>query len=210
MSAPVELSALDLSAMLCSKVCHDVINPVAAMENGFQLLEMDQKPESREEAMKLIRHSAVQATAKLKFARIAFGSSGSPTAQLDVGDAGELGKQLFEPDLQVFFSIPKTLIAKNRVKLLLNLMLIAAGFVPRGGTMKIDPIGSGETMGFSIKVEAERLRVHPATEGLLAGTPAEAVSAQTIQPFYAGVLAREQGMKVSIASDATSATLSAQ
>ena len=210
MSAPIELSALDLSAMLCSKVCHDVINPVAAMENGFQLLEMDQKPESREEAMMLIRHSAVQATAKLKYARIAFGSSGSPTAQLDIGDAGELGKQLFEPDLKVVFIIPKTLVPKNRVKLLLNLMLIAAGFIPRGGSMKVDPIGSGETMGFSIRVEAEKVRVHPTTESLLAGTPSEAVSAQTVQPFYAGVLAREQGMKVVLASDAAGATLTAQ
>jgi histidine phosphotransferase ChpT len=210
MSAPVELSALDLSAMLCSKVCHDVINPVAAMENGFQLLEMDQKPESRDEAMMLIRHSAVQATAKLKYARIAFGSSGSPTAQLDVGDAGELGKQLFEPDLKVEFTIPKTLIAKNRVKLLLNLMLIAAGAVPRGGVMQVDPVGEGEAMGFRIKVAAERVRLQPVIEGLLAGTPAEPVSAQTIQPFYTGVLAREQGMKIAIALEPGSATLTAQ
>ena len=132
MSAPIELSALDLSALLCSKVCHDVINPVAAMENGFQLLEMDQKAESREEAMKLIRHSAIKASAKLEFARIAFGSSGSPTAQIDVGDAGDLGKRLFEPEVKVEFNIPKTLMAKNRVKLLLNMMLIAGGAVPRG------------------------------------------------------------------------------
>lgn len=210
MSALIELDALDLSAMLCSKVCHDVINPVAAMENGFQLLDMDQKPESREEAMKLIRHSAEAATAKLKFARIAFGSSGSPTAQVDVGDAGELGKQLFEPDVKVEFSIPKTLIAKNRVKLLLNLMLIAGGAVPRGGVMKVDPIGSGEKMGFTVKVSAERVRVQPVVESLLAGTPSEPVTAQTIQPFYTGVLAREQGMKVTLASDPTSATLTAQ
>ena len=210
MSAPVELSALDLSAMLCSKVCHDVINPVAAMENGFQLLDMDQKPESREEAMKLIRHSAEAATAKLKYARIAFGSSGSPTAQVDVGDAGELGKQLFEPDLKVEFSIPKTLLPKNRVKLLLNLMLIGAGAVPRGGVMKVDPIGSGETRGFSVKVEAERVRLQPATEVLLAGAPAEPVSAQTVQAFYTGVLAREQGMKIALSAEPTSATLTAQ
>jgi histidine phosphotransferase ChpT len=210
MSAPIELSALDLSAMLCSKVCHDVINPVAAMENGFQLLEMDQKPESREEAMKLIRHSAVQATAKLKYARIAFGSSGSPAAQVDVGDAGELGRQLFEPEVKLEFGIPKTLLPKNRVKLLLNLMLIAAGAVPRGGVMKVNPIGAGETMGFTVRVEAERVRLQPGTEALLAGTPAEPVTAQTIQPFYAGVLAREQGMKITLAVEPAGATLSAQ
>lgn len=210
MSAPIELDSLDLSAMLCSKVCHDVINPVAAMENGFQLLEMDQKPESREEAMKLIRDSAIKASAKLEYARIAFGSSGSPTAQVDIGDAATLGKRLFEPEVKLEFSIPKTLIPKNRVKLLLNLMLIAAGAVPRGGVMKVDPIGSGETMGFTVNVSAERVRIQPWTEALLAGTPAEPVTAQTIQPFYAGVLAREQGMKIGLAVEGTSATLSAQ
>jgi histidine phosphotransferase ChpT len=210
MSAPIELSALDLSALLCSKVCHDVINPVAAMENGFQLLEMDQKPESREEAMKLIRHSAIQATAKLKYARIAYGSSGSPKAQLDVGDAGELGKQLFEPEVKVAFNIPKTLLAKNRVKLLLNLMLIVAGIIPRGGTMTIDPIGTGETMGFKIRVEGAMVRVHPETESLLAGTPPEGVTAQNVQPFYAGLLARAEGIKLTLAADAAGATVSAQ
>jgi histidine phosphotransferase ChpT len=76
--------------------------------------------------------------------------------------------------------------------------------------MKIDPNGSGEKMGFTVKVEAERVRLQPVIEGLLAGTPAEPVTAQTIQPFYAGVLAREQGMKIALASDATSATLSAR
>jgi histidine phosphotransferase ChpT len=210
MSAPIELSSLDLSALLCSKVCHDVINPVAAMENGFQLLEMDQKPESREEAMKLIRHSAVQATAKLKYARIAFGSSGSPKAQLDVGDAGELGKQLFEPEIKVAFGIPKTLMAKNRVKLLLNLMLIVAGIIPRGGSMTIEPIGGGETMGFKIQAEGPLVRVHPEVESLLAGTPPEGVTAQNVQPFYTGLLARTEGMKLSLVADAGSATVTAQ
>ncbi|MGE0339796.1 MAG: histidine phosphotransferase family protein [Xanthobacteraceae bacterium] len=210
MSAPIELSALDLSAMLCSKVCHDVINPVAAMENGFQLLEMDQSAESRDEATKLIRDSAIKASAKLEFARIAYGSSGSPAAQLDVGDAGPLAKRLYEPDLAVNFSIPKTLMAKNRVKLLMNLMIIAGNCVPRGGTMTVDPIGDGETMGFSIKVASDKVRVHPATESLLAGTPAEPISAQTIQPFYTGVLAREQGMTIRITAEPGSATLTAQ
>ena len=180
------------------------------MENGFQLLEMDQKPESREEAMKLIRESAIKASAKLEFARIAFGSSGSPTAQVDVGDAGPLGKRLFEPDIKIEFGIPKTLIPKNRVKLLMNMMLIAGGAVPRGGVMKVDPIGSGETMGFIVKVEAERVRLQPVTESLLAGTPAEPLNAQGIQPFYTGVLAREQGMKLSVVAEPTSATLTAQ
>jgi histidine phosphotransferase ChpT len=210
MSTPIELSALDLSALLCSKVCHDVINPVAAMENGFQLLEMDQKPESREEAMKLIRHSAIQATAKLKYARIAFGSSGSPKAQLDVGDAGDLGQQLFEPEIKVIFNIPKTLVPKNKVNLLLNLMLIVSGIIPRGGSMNIDPIGSGETLGFKIRAEGPMVRVHPETESLLAGTPTEGVTAQNVQPFYAGLLARAEGIKLSLAADTTGVTVTAE
>ena len=210
MSAPVELSSLDLAALLCSKVCHDLINPVAAIKNGFQLVDMDQKPESREEAYKLIRQSAESATAKLEFARIAFGAAGSAGAQIDVGDVADLARGVFEPGTKVAFNIPKTLLPKNRVKLLLNLIIIAGAMIPRGGTMTIDPIGSGESMGFTVRVEGSRVVVHPAVEALLSGTPAETVNAQSIQPFYTGVLARAEGMKAVLAADSARATLSAQ
>ena len=34
----IELKATDLAAMLCSRVCHDLINPIGAIGNGLEVL----------------------------------------------------------------------------------------------------------------------------------------------------------------------------
>ena len=41
MSGEITLSDLDLAALLCSRVCHDVISPVGAITNGLELLEVE-------------------------------------------------------------------------------------------------------------------------------------------------------------------------
>ncbi len=76
MPALPEISALDLSALLCSRVCHDIISPVGAVANGLELLDEDVDEETREIAMGLIRSSTANASARLQFARIAFGAAG--------------------------------------------------------------------------------------------------------------------------------------
>ncbi|RUU53240.1 histidine phosphotransferase, partial [Mesorhizobium sp. M2C.T.Ca.TU.002.02.1.1] len=78
------LSAPDLAALLCSRVCHDIISPVGAINNGLELLD---EGGADEDAMKLIRQSARNASARLQFARIAFGAAGSAGMMIDTGDA---------------------------------------------------------------------------------------------------------------------------
>ncbi|RWL92157.1 MAG: histidine phosphotransferase, partial [Mesorhizobium sp.] len=78
------LSAPDLAALLCSRVCHDIISPVGAINNGLELLD---EGGADEDAMKLIRQSAKNASARLQFARIAFGAAGSAGMMIDTGDA---------------------------------------------------------------------------------------------------------------------------
>ena len=83
----ITLDALDLGALLCSRVCHDVISPVGAIVNGLEVLN-DEKDESmRDFAHDLIRKSAATASARLQFARLAFGAAGSAGATIDLGDA---------------------------------------------------------------------------------------------------------------------------
>ena len=86
------LSAAELSALLCSRVCHDIISPVGAINNGLEVLAEDNNEEMREFAMDLIRKSARQASAKLQFARLAFGAAGSAGASIDLGDAENVAK----------------------------------------------------------------------------------------------------------------------
>ena len=74
----IELSATDLAAMLCSRVCHDLINPVGAIGNGLEVLADPTQTAMAEGAQELIANSARHARAKLEFARLA------PLPALDV------------------------------------------------------------------------------------------------------------------------------
>src|ERR1700730_14278166 len=81
------LDPLDLDALLCSRVCHDVIGPVGAIINGLEMLDEEQDAEMRGFALELIKKSAGQASARLQFCRLAFGAAGSGGAVIDLGEA---------------------------------------------------------------------------------------------------------------------------
>ena len=210
MSQPVTLEALDLTALVCSRVCHDVISPVGAIVNGLEVLADEKDDKMREVALDLIRKSAVQASARLQFARLAFGAAGSAGAQIDLGDAAEVAKGFLVDDrLKIEWNLPRVLLPKNRVKLLLNLLMIGATAIPRGGMLTVDPIGDSEAMGFRLRAVGTNARIPPKAEALLAGTPAESLDAHVIQPYYAGLLARAAGLKVSIALEEEAVVITA-
>src|SRR5204863_9348916 len=99
----------------------------------------------------LIRKSARTASARLQFCRLAFGAAGSSGAQLDIGVAQNMAKGHIEDGkITLSWNLSRLLLPKNRVKLLLNMLIIAQQTIPRGGTLTIDPIGGGETMGFRV------------------------------------------------------------
>jgi histidine phosphotransferase ChpT len=91
------LTPLDLAALLCSRVCHDVISPVGAIVNGLEVLDGEQDEEMRAVAMELIKKSAVSASARLQFCRLAFGAAGSFGALIDTGDAEKVAQGMFVP-----------------------------------------------------------------------------------------------------------------
>src|SRR5512134_174684 len=89
----LKLSDLDLAALLCSRVCHDIISPVGAIANGLELMDDPETDAAmRATALDMVRSSAKTATAKLKFCRIAFGASGSAGAHIDLGEAAETAR----------------------------------------------------------------------------------------------------------------------
>src|SRR5262249_37369911 len=96
MTAPPTISALDLAALLCSRVCHDLISPVGAIINGLEVMDEDKDEETKTVALDLIKKSAGQASAKLQFCRLAFGASGSAGAQIELGDAEKAARGLLD------------------------------------------------------------------------------------------------------------------
>src|SRR5437773_505771 len=81
-------------------------------------------------------------------------------AQIDLGDAADVAKGfLADERLKVVWNLPRALLPKNRVKLLLNLLMIASAAIPRGGTLTVDPLGEGENMGFRLRAEGPNARI---------------------------------------------------
>src|SRR5258708_12959177 len=133
--------ALELAALLCSRVCHDLISPVGAIVNGLEVLDDNPKPEDREFALDLIRKSAKTASARLQFCRLAFGAAGSSGAQIDLGDAQTMARgHLEDAKTTIAWNLPRILLAKNRVKLLLNMMVIAQQPIPRPALLPVAPV----------------------------------------------------------------------
>ena len=203
MSGPLALDALDLAALLCSRVCHDLISPTGAIVNGLEVLEDGGDAETKTFALDLIKKSARTASARLQFCRLAFGAAGSAGAQIDLGDAESMARGFIEDGkVKLAWSLPRALLPKNRVKLLLNMLIIATQTIPRGGTLTVEPTGEGETMGFRITAAGLNARIPQTIPGLLEGRSENGgVDAHAVQPFYTGLLARACGVAVNLAAE---------
>jgi len=201
---------LELAALLCSRVCHDLISPVGAIVNGLEVIDDNPKPEDREFALDLIRKSARTASARLQFCRLAFGAAGSAGAQIDLGDAQNMARGHIEDGkTSIAWNLPRVLLPKNRVKLLLNMMIIAQQTIPRGGVLTVDPIGDGETMSFRLKTTGLNARLPQNIADILSGAHAAAVDAHAVQPYYTRLLAQACGLAVTLAVEAEGISVTA-
>lgn len=202
------LSASELAALLCSRVCHDIISPVGAINNGLELLD---EGGADEDAMQLIRASAVNASARLQYARLAFGAAGSAGMQIDTGDAQNVATAYIrneKPELEWIGA--RALLPKNKVKLLLNLLLIANGAIPRGGKITVQLEELETAPKFTLVAGGPMVRVPPKFLELHSGVkPEEPIDAHAVQPYYTLLLAQEAGMTVGIHAGADEIRLTA-
>jgi histidine phosphotransferase ChpT len=200
----IELKATDLAAMLCSRVCHDLINPVGAIGNGLEVLADPNQAAMADGAQELIANSAKHARAKLEFARLAYGASSTAGTDFDTRECERVARLLFEIEkADLDWQVPLILLPKHKAKLLMNMLLIAAMAVPRGGVVKVEVVGTAGEEAFKLTstsdAEKRQKTLMPSgAEGLLSGSPEEGVDARGIQPFYTGILARMTDMDLKI------------
>src|ERR1700741_3501569 len=138
MSQRTHPSDLEIAALISSKICHDVIGPVGAICTGLEILDEDDDPTAKSYAMDVIRSVSEQASARLQFARFAFGAAGSAGAMID---------------LNVAEQISRGFMAKDKVKLLLNLVATAVSARPRGGTIDVAVGGTQESPSFLVRCQ---------------------------------------------------------
>ena len=100
---------------------------------------------------------------------------------------------------------------KKRMKLLMNMLMLAAAAIPRGGILTADPIAGAERgAGFAVRASGLNARLPAATAELVSGSPGQAVDAHVVQPFYAGILARDCGLVLSAGSEGEAVVLTAR
>ncbi len=199
MDEEATIGDLELAALISSRICHDVISPVGAIANGLEMLDEEQDESMREQTMDLIRKSARQASAKLQFARLAFGAAGSAGAEIDLRDAERVARDFVQGGKHTLSwqGAPVTL-PKNKVKLLLNLLALGVVALPRGGMVNVQIKGEGPQVAFRVLAQGEPARLSEQVTALLAGANGMVLDAHSIQPYYAGRVAAAAGMTVTV------------
>jgi histidine phosphotransferase ChpT len=142
---------------------------------------------------------------------MAFGAAGSAGAEIDLGDAESVARGFIEDErITLGWQLPRVLMAKNRVKLLLNLVMLAGQIIPRGGTITVETADEAEQAGFKLTVSGVNPRIPQKMPLLASGQSEGSVDAHAIQPFYAGLLARTCGLAITIEQDGEQVVVAAR
>ena len=193
---------LELAALISSKICHDVIGPVGAISNGLEILDEDDDPEARTYALDVIRNVTQQASAKLQFARFAFGAAGSAGAMIDLTTAGDISKgYVGSGKHELHWHITPGHMAKNKVKLLLNLIANAVTALPRGGKISVEMQGTAETPSFQIRCSGKGARPPRYLNEFVTNKATEPLDAMSIQAYYTCRLAKTTQMRLKVTPD---------
>jgi histidine phosphotransferase ChpT len=203
------INAVDFASLLCSRLCHDLLSPVGALNNGVELLADEQDPMMREQVAELLAQSARSAAEKLKFFRLAFGAAGGFGDKVDVREARSAIEGLLGTNGRITLNwmIQEHELDKSVIKVLLNLAMIAGDALVRGGQMHVGGEVNGTRSEIAIRVEGERLILDTEIKAALMGQVDErALSSRTAAAFMAHTIAKESGGTIQV-SDAEPGTI---
>ncbi|HEV2043822.1 MAG TPA: histidine phosphotransferase family protein [Sphingomicrobium sp.] len=203
------MNATDLASLLCSRLCHDLLSPVGAMNNGLELMADEQDPAMRERCLELLNESARASANKLKFFRLAFGAAGGFGDTIDTREARNALAGLFgtEKNIELGWIVAGDALPKGAVKLLLNLALIAGDALVRGGRLDVGAERDGTRLEIVIRAEGPRILLDPTLrETLTRGSAAGTVEPRAAGAWLAHALASDAGGEIRL-SDASAPVL---
>lgn len=195
MTNPVEFASL-----LCSRLCHDLLSPVGALNNGLELLADETDPAMRERCMELLAESARSSAAKLKFFRLAFGSGGGFGEAVDSREAQAALVGLYgEKKLEIGWLVEDDRLPKDAVRVLLNLAMLAGDALVRGGRLDVGAEQNGAAVEIVLRAEGPRLAFDDELRTVLIdGRPDGQVSARATPAFLAYTLVAAAGGRIQI------------
>jgi histidine phosphotransferase ChpT len=188
------MNAIELASLLCSRLCHDLLSPVGALNNGVELLADEDDPEMRERCLELLAESARAAANKLKFFRLAFGAGGGFGDEIDTREARAALEGLYGPErrIELGWMVAGDRLPKGAVKLLLNLAMIAGDALVRGGRLDVGAERNDDAIEMVIRAEGTRVLVDPTLrETILKGASGGSVEPRAARAWLAHELAAE-------------------
>jgi histidine phosphotransferase ChpT len=202
------MKPVDLASLLCSRLCHDLLSPVGALNNGIELLADETDPEMREKCLELLADSARASANKLKFFRLAFGAAGGFGEDVDTHEAEAALEGLFGPErrIELGWAVSDDKLPKVAVKVLLNLALIAGDALVRGGRLDVGAERSGGQVELAVRGEGPRILLDPVLRETLGNGASGPVEPRAAAAWLAHNLITEAGGSIQL-SDASSAAL---
>ena len=200
------MDAVDLASLLCSRLCHDLMSPVGALNNGIELLADETDPEMREKCLELLADSARASANKLKFFRLAFGAGGGFAEEIDTHEAEAALEGLFgaERRVQLGWVVGDDKLPKGAVKLLLNLALLAGDALVRGGRLYVGAETADGKIELAVRAEGPRILLDPVLrETLATGGSGGAVEPRAAGAWLAHNLAAQAGGSIQLSDPAS-------
>jgi histidine phosphotransferase ChpT len=202
---PPPMNAIDLASLLCSRLCHDLLSPVGALNNGLELMADESDPEMRERCLELLNESARASANKLKFFRLAFGAGGGFGESIDTREAEAALEGLFsaEGKVELGWMVEGDALSKGATKLLLNLALIAGDALVRGGRLDVGAETRDGKLEMVIRAEGPRILLDPnLRETILNGSAGGEVLPRAAGAWLAHGLAAEAGGQIRLSDPA--------
>src|SRR5437764_13638481 len=202
------MDAVELASLLCSRLCHELMSPVGALNNGIELLADGTDPEMREKCLELLADSARASANKLKFFRLAFGAAGGFGEEIDTHEAQAALEGLFgaERRIELGWVVKDDKLPKTAVKVLLNLALIAGDALVRGGRLDVGAERAGAGIELAVRAEGPRILLDPVLRETLANGPSGPVEPRAAAAWLAHNLISDAGGSIQL-SDASSSPL---
>jgi histidine phosphotransferase ChpT len=165
----------DFASLLCSRLCHDLLSPVGALNNGLELLADEHDPEMRAKCLELLNESATASANKLKFFRLAFGAAGGFGEEVDAGEAKLAIEGMFIASgrIQLGWLVSTPTLAKPAIKVMLNLALIAGDSLVRGGQLDVGAETSAAGTEIVVRAQGPRMVLDPELRKVLMGQVAD-------------------------------------
>lgn len=189
-------SSTDLAALLCSRLCHDMLSPVGALSNGLELLADEKDPDMRRRCFELLEQSAKISTDKLKFFRLAYGAAGGFGDEVPAQEPKELIAALAAANerIELEWAVGDTDLPKAAVKVLLNLAAIALDALVRGGTLSVGAERRDGATEIAVRAAGPRVAFDGSIGKALDGSlPSSELSGRTAPAHMIRLLAEELG-----------------